>query len=117
MSRDIENLDDYVGHVLTALERIKCYTDGTSKEAFLCNGLVQDAVVRNLKVIGEECNNIRRDLPAFAARHPELPLQPANEMRKALAYRYHEIDMGVIWATVQELPAMTVQFQALADQS
>jgi uncharacterized protein with HEPN domain len=117
MSRDVQSLGDYVEHVLTAIERIKSYVGGTSKEAFLCNRLMQDAVVRNLSVIGEACNSIHRHFPAFAAQNPELPLQPDCDMRNALTDRYYMIAMDAIWATVAEdLPTMSVQFQALADE-
>jgi uncharacterized protein with HEPN domain len=116
MSRDVHSLGDYVGHVLKAIERIRTYIEGTSKEAFLRNQLMQDAVVRNLRVIGEACNSIRHHFPAFAAQNPDLPLQAACEMRNALTDRYYMIDMDVIWTTVAEdMPATTAQFEALVD--
>lgn len=41
---------------------------------FLNNQLVQEAVIRNLEIIGEASNNIEKRYPEFAAEHPELPL-------------------------------------------
>ena len=45
--------------------------------------LVQDAVIRNLEVIGEACSNIEKHCPAFAAGHPPLPLASAYQMQCA----------------------------------
>lgn len=44
-------------------------TDST----FLGDELVQDAVIRNLEIVGEAARNIARDHPAFAAAHTDVP--------------------------------------------
>lgn len=105
MSRHPQRLLDYLEHILEAIERIKEYTQDMIEPAFLNNKLVQDAVVRNLEVIGEASRNIERHHPAFASSHPELPLVVACEMRNALAHGYFEVDMGLVWQTLQrDLP-------------
>ncbi|WP_255503585.1 HepT-like ribonuclease domain-containing protein [Caballeronia sp. EK] len=99
----------------TAIGRIARYTDGLNEAAFSADELVQDAVVRNIEVIGEGCRNIRRYFPAFVTQHPEVPFQSAYEMRNALTHGYHKIDFGVVWVTVREdLPALGKQFESLA---
>jgi uncharacterized protein with HEPN domain len=86
-----------------------------NEAAFSADELVQDAVVRNIEVIGEACRNIRRYFPAFVTQHPEVPFQSAYEMRNALTHGYHKIDFGVVWVTVREdLPALGKQFESLA---
>lgn len=49
--------------------------------AFLGNHLVQDAVVRNLEIVGEASNNIGKHYAEFLAAHPELPLAFVYQMR------------------------------------
>jgi uncharacterized protein with HEPN domain len=86
--------------------------------AFRADTLVQDAVIRNFEVIGEACRNILRDAPDFAARHPELPLSGAYEMRNALAHGYFKIDLGVVWTTIKnDLPILRSAMQAVSDPS
>ncbi|MDR5745391.1 DUF86 domain-containing protein [Caballeronia sp. LZ029] len=115
MSRDALTLSEYVDHVITAIGRIARYTDALNEAAFSDDELVQDAVVRNIEVIGEACRNIRRYFPAFVTQHPEVPFQSAYEMRNALTHGYHKIDFGVVWVTVREdLPALGKQFESLA---
>ena len=86
MSRDPQRLPDYLGHILEAIERIQAYVADVDEVGFLASKIIQDAVIRNLEVIGEASRNIERVHPEFAAAHPELPLALANDMRNALAH-------------------------------
>ncbi|CAE6713127.1 hypothetical protein R69619_03129 [Paraburkholderia nemoris] len=64
---------DYGDHMLNAIERIQRYTQGMTDSTFLGDELVQDAVIRNLEIVGEAARNIARDHPAFAAAHTDVP--------------------------------------------
>ena len=110
MSRDPQRLPDYLGHILEAIERIQHYVDDMDEVGFLNSKLVQDAVIRNLEVIGEASRNIERVHPEFAAAHPELPLALANDMRNALAHGYFKVDLEIVWKTIQgNLPDLHAQ--------
>lgn len=75
---------------------------------------MQDAVIRNLEVLGEASHNIEKHHPAFAASHAELPLAFAYQMRNALAHGYFTVDLEIVWRTVQrDLPRLLPQVQAL----
>lgn len=112
MSRDPQRLPDYLGHILEAIERIQHYVDAMDEVGFLGSKLVQDAVIRNLEVIGEASRNIERAHPDFAAAHPELPLALANDMRNALSHGYFKVDLGIVWTTIQgNLPDLYAQVQ------
>ncbi len=79
--------------------------------------IIQDAVIRNLEVIGESSRNIERVHPEFAAAHPELPLTLANDMRNALAHGYFKLDLEIVWKTIHnDLPVLHQHVQALAAQ-
>ncbi len=108
-----QRLDDYLTHILEAIDRIGRYTRGLSEAAFLADELVQDAVVRNFEVIGEASNNIQKQSPAFAAAHPELPLAFAYQMRNAVAHGYFAVDFEIVWTSVQkDLPALRQNIEA-----
>ena len=80
--------------------------------AFLDNEMVQDAVIRNIEIIGEASNNIKKHFPQFAADHSELPLSFAYQMRNAVAHGYFKVDLEIVWKTVQnELIALHAQVQ------
>ena len=110
MSRDPQRLPDYLGHILEAIERIQAYVADVDEVGFLSSKLIQDAVIRNLEVIGEASRNIEHVHPEFAAAHPELPLAFANDMRNALAHGYFKVDLEIVWKTVQRnLPDLHAQ--------
>lgn len=81
MTREQQRLADYLEHIREAIERIDRYVEDVDEVAFLQNELVQDAVIRNLEIIGEASHNIEQHCPEFAAGHPELPLAFAYQMR------------------------------------
>ena len=110
MSRDPQRLPDYLGHILEAIERIHSYVEDVDEVGFLSSKIIQDAVIRNLEVIGEASRNIERVHPEFAAAHPELPLALANDMRNALAHGYFKVDLEIVWKTIQRnLPDLHAQ--------
>jgi len=109
---------DYLGHILQAIDRIAQYTDDMSEPAFLLSQITQDAVIRNLEIIGEAGRNIERHCPELLAQHPQLPLLDAYEMRNALAHGYFRVDLAIIWKTIEnDLPALREQIEAIMRMS
>ena len=107
MTRDPQRLRYYLCHILEAIERIEEYVSDMDETSFLANKLVQDAVIRNLEVIGEASNNIEKRFPEFVAAHSDLPLSSAYQMRNAVAHGYFKIDDEIIWKTIHnELPGL-----------
>lgn len=93
---DVLRLPEYLGHIVQAIDRIHRYVDDMTQPSFLLDEKTQDAVIRNFEIIGEASNNIRRYHPDFIARHSEVPLNFAYEMRNALAHGYFKIDFEVV---------------------
>jgi uncharacterized protein with HEPN domain len=105
---------DYLGHILKAIERIKRYTEGMDEAAFLSSDLVQDAVLRNIEVIGEASNNIVRVDPPFAAQHADIPWEVMYTMRNRVSHGYDKVDLEIVWKTIRdELPALHARLTAV----
>lgn len=116
MTRDRQRLAGYLRHITEAIERIERYTEDMDEAAFLDNQLVQDAVIRNLEIIGEASNNIEKHHPEFALAHPELPLSFAYQMRNAVAHGYFKVDHEIVWRTIRrDLPRLYQQVCDLAE--
>ena len=114
MSRDPLRVPDYLEHILQAIERIRRYTGAMDEAGLRSSEMTQDAVIRNLEVIGEASRNVERHHPAFMTAHPELPLAFAYEMRNALSHGYFKVDLGVVWKTLEsDLPVLYRQVSAL----
>lgn len=101
---------DYLGHILKAIERIDRYIADMDEIAFLNSELVQDAVIRNIEIIGEASNNIQRVAPEFAAQHDDIPWLVMYTMRNRVSHGYATVDLEIIWKTIQgDLPSLYAQ--------
>ncbi len=108
--RDKQALHDYLEHIQQAIERIRQYLVDIDRTAFLASEEKQDAVIRNLEIIGEASEKIRRNFPEFAGRHPDFPLRSAYGMRNALAHGYFKVDLDMVWKTIEkDLPLLDIQ--------
>jgi len=108
--RDAFTLRDYLAHIQHAIARIQRYLEEIDYAEFLKNDEKQDAVIRNLEIIGEAAGNIQRDFPDFAAKHTDLPLKAAYGTRNALAHGYFKVDLEVVWKTIErDLPELDLR--------
>ncbi|RZA06930.1 MAG: DUF86 domain-containing protein [Moraxellaceae bacterium] len=107
MTRDRQHLSDYLAHITQAINRINEYVDDMDEISFLSNSLVQDAVVRNIEVIGEASRNICRHFPDFVEANSQVPFSLAYEMRNSLSHGYFKIDYEIVWRTIErDLPEL-----------
>ena len=105
---------DYLEHILEAIANIQDYTSGMDLDAFMADRKTRDAVIRNLEIIGEACNNVAKNHPTFAAEHAEIPWGFAYEMRNALSHGYFTVDHAIVWQTIkQDLPTLNAQIAIL----
>ncbi|HAX20358.1 MAG TPA: hypothetical protein DCY64_08765 [Hydrogenophaga sp.] len=105
---------DYLRHIAEAIDNIQSYTAGVDAAGFKADRKTQDAVIRNLEIIGEACNNVVKHDPAFAQQHPQVPWGFAYEMRNALAHGYFTVDLDIVWGTVtSDLPGLKAQLASL----
>jgi uncharacterized protein with HEPN domain len=112
-----QRLPDYLGHMVEAMDRIESYVGDMDKAAFSANRLVVDAVIRNIEIIGEASNKVRKNHRAFADAHPEVPWQGSYEMRSVVAHDYFKVDLDIVWGTItNDLPGMRGDVQALLDE-
>jgi len=99
----------YLHHILDAINRIQGYIAGVSYDQFLQDDLLQDGVVRQLEIIGEAAKNVSS---AFRDTYPELPWRQMTGIRNKLIHNYFEIDLFIVWDTVQsDLPPLKQQVE------
>ena len=107
-------LPDYLGHIVEAIHRARRYVVGHSDASFASDEKSQDAVMRNIEVMGEAARNVLRHHPDFAAAHPDAPWALMVGMRNRVSPGYFAVDWDLIWATVQnDLPVLDDQVTSL----
>ena len=94
----------FVEDIVIAIDRILTFTSGMTRKDFGADIKTQDAVIRNLEVIGEAVKN----LPAtFKEQHPEVPWVRMAGMRDKLIHHYFGVSLDITWTTVTEdIPAV-----------
>jgi uncharacterized protein with HEPN domain len=93
---------DYLLHMLDALDQILEYTFGVSEETFLTNRMLQDAVVRNIGIIGEAAKQLLDVAPEFSSNHPEIPFAQIYGMRNRVIHGYSSVNPSVVWDSVRD---------------
>ncbi|MDE0302057.1 MAG: DUF86 domain-containing protein [Gammaproteobacteria bacterium] len=107
MDRDVESLLD----ILASARIAKTYVEGVSHHEFLQDGQLQDSVIRRLEIIGEAVGRIS---PLFREKNPEVPWDRIKAMRNRMIHRYDDVDMTIIWDTVQEsIPRLLAMIEPL----
>lgn len=93
---------DFLNDIQEAARRVATYTAGMTYEAFLTDTRTQDAVVRNLEIIGEATRNLSGEL---RAQHPDMPWKGMLGVRDRLIHHYFGVNLDVVWHIVTtELP-------------
>lgn len=95
MSRDVTV---YLAQILDAIERIGRYTAG-GRQPFFDEQLIQDAVLRNLEVIGEAAKRVPND---FRAAHPGVRWRGMAALRDVLIHQYDAVDLQRVWDVIEQ---------------
>ncbi len=107
-------LPDYLNHMRQAIADAQTFTEGMAAADFMQDRRTQQAVVRSLIVLGEAATKVMDQFPDFAASHAEIPWRNMRGMRKRIARGCFDINLGVVWDTVQTaLPALKNQLDGL----
>ncbi len=97
----------YLGDVLDAIKQIEDYLRDITKDSFLQNHMMQDAVMHQIEIIGEASNSVSDE---FQDQHPELPWMQMRAIRNKIVHDYREINLDVIWDTARnDLPMLEKQ--------
>jgi uncharacterized protein with HEPN domain len=107
-------IPEYLQHILVAIDRATGYVSGLDIAAFRKDERTQDAVIRSIEIIGEAAKQVRSADLDFAKRHAHIPWELLYGMRNRIVHDYFEIDLTVVWQTVQlDLPVLRPQIATL----
>lgn len=97
MSNDREKA--FLNDILEAVQRITAYVDQMSYEEFLDDLKTQDAVIRNLEIIGEAAKHVSNPIRQKA---PNIPWSSLAGMRNKLIHQYFGVNLDIVWNVVRE---------------
>ncbi len=109
MNRD--NL--YLQHILDAIQKIDLYVQ-VGHEEFLQSSHWQDAVVRQLEIIGEASKRLSDEL---RDRHADIPWRRICGLRDVLIHNYMGVDLAAVWEITQsQLPVLKARVQSILQE-
>lgn len=103
-----------VEDMIACIAKINLYTAGMTEAAFLESNLIQDAVARNLEIIGEAVAKLQAVAPEMVRDTKHIPWHLARGMRNVIAHDYAGVNYQRVWKTIEsELPQFKAQLEAL----
>ena len=94
----MKNRNVYILTIRDCIQRIKEYTTGYDLDAFLKDYKTQDAVIRNIEVIGQAVKDFGAE--DLLKDYPKVPWQQVAGMRNIIAHEYLGLDMVITWEVV-----------------
>ena len=101
MNKKALRVPDYLLHILDAIGRIERYTAGKSLGDFEHDEQCQDAVIRNIEIIGEAARNVQQHSPDFAQQYAAVPWAALYAMCNRLSHGYWAVDLAVVWQVIE----------------
>ena len=109
--------EDYLNHMIHAIDAALSYVDGLGLPDFLEDKRTQQACIMNVLIIGEAATKLMNEYPNFVTQHPQIEWRSMRGMRNRIAHGYFDINLEVVWETLQTaLPDLQAKIQAIQNQ-
>jgi len=88
---------EFLSDIREAIQRISTYLTGIDYEIFVKDTKTQDAVIRNMEILGEAAKNLSED---FRVAHPDVPWKSMAGTRDRLIHHYFGVNLDIVWQIV-----------------
>lgn len=103
----------YLIHVRDSINLIITYTE-KGRDDFFSDKKTQDAVIRNIEIIGEAIKNIS---PKLRASYPDIPWRLLAGMRDKMIHEYFGVNLDLVWETVErDLPELLKNIETILNE-
>lgn len=100
----------YLLHIRDALDRIVRYSEA-GKDYFLADERTQDAIVRNLEIVGEAAKQVS---PTTRASASAVPWRAIAGLRDKLIHEYFGVNLSLVWEVVErDVPLLRREVERL----
>ncbi len=100
-------------HILESIGKIESYLQNFDEEKFGKDSLRQDAVLRQLEIIGEASKNLTNELKKS---NPHVEWRKMAGTRDRLAHGYFSVDIEIVWRITQDfLPKLKTDIENILE--
>ncbi len=103
----------YADDIVESCGKVRRFISGMDYQAFVADDRTQDAVIRNIEIIGEAAHCLPEKVLAVS---PEVDWKAVRGMRELAVNGYFGLDSRVVWSTatnqLDELEAAVRKFLA-----
>lgn len=104
----------YFLHIRDAIKKISEYSSDVDEQNFLKNTMLQDALVRQIEIIGEASNKISINT---RNKYKNVPWKQIIGMRNRIIHEYFGVRLDVVWDTVRNnIPGLKDDINKIIDE-
>lgn len=110
-----ERLDAlWISDIKEAIARVEEYTRGMKYSDFLEDKKTQDAVVRNIGIMGEAAKKISAE---FKRNHKDVNWKAIAGTRDKVVHEYFGVSWSILWDVIKnKLPQLKAQLDAASEE-
>ncbi len=102
---------EYLKDILIACENILQYKEGYDFNMFINDRRTQDAIIRNIEIIGEAVKNISESLKE---KYVNVEWKEIAKTRDKIIHSYFGIDLDIIWDIINvDIPKLKAQVKEI----
>jgi uncharacterized protein with HEPN domain len=100
-------------HILDAIHQIHEYINRLSHQEFMQDRKTQDAVVRQIEIIGEAAAHVST---ATCTQYSQVPWRQIIGMRNRLIHGYFQVNLNLVWnVATREVLELQPQIEKIVD--
>ena len=104
---------EYLRDILVACQNIMEYTEGFDFEAFKGDRKTQDALIRNIEILGEAVKRVSDDTKE---KYPDVEWNDIARTRDKLIHSYFGVDLDIVWEiSMNDIPRLKGRISSIIE--
>ena len=109
------NLKLFLNDISKNIELIDNSVKNISKKDFNSNGILVDATIRRLEIIGEAVKNLPKD---FRNRYSHIEWSDIAGFRDVVIHSYFAVDLDKVWNVIKDdLPKLKKDIESISENN